>query len=101
MDALDLARYLAAFIVVISLLGLFALAARKGWLKGFAAAENRKRRLQTLESLKLDARRRVVILRADGEDHILLLGPDGDTVLSKKPVAADVKLEPVHSTDAA
>jgi flagellar protein FliO/FliZ len=40
------------------------------------------RRLKISESLMLDPRRRLVIVRCDEREHVLLLGPGGDVVVS-------------------
>ncbi|MDX2028901.1 MAG: flagellar biosynthetic protein FliO [Alphaproteobacteria bacterium] len=47
-------------------------------------------RLQVVESLALDMRRRLVIVRCDGEDHLLLLGNQQDIVVknSLKPASS-------------
>jgi flagellar protein FliO/FliZ len=44
-----------------------------------------KRRMGVVESLFLDPRRRVVIVRVDQEEHVLLLSPFGD-----RPIASRV-----------
>jgi len=39
------------------------------------------KRLAIVESLAIDPRRRLVLVRRDGEEHLLLLGPGGDLVV--------------------
>ncbi|MDD3029749.1 MAG: flagellar biosynthetic protein FliO [Alphaproteobacteria bacterium] len=41
----------------------------------------KQRRLKLIESLPLDARRRVVIVRCDNDEHLLLLGGQNDIVV--------------------
>jgi flagellar protein FliO/FliZ len=41
----------------------------------------RARRLQIVESLAIDTRRRFVIVRCDGHEHLLLLNPTRDIVV--------------------
>ena len=41
------------------------------------------RRMKVSESLMLDPRRRLVLVRCDGREHLLLLGPGGDLVVSE------------------
>ena len=88
-DLIDFSRYFAALLVVLGLLGGVAVVLRKGWLPaglgGFALPERRERRLQVTDSLILDPRRRVVIVRADATEHVLLLGPERETVLDSRP----------------
>ena len=83
MDFLDWARGLFALIATLSLIGLAAYAARRfGMLTpGGPGAANR--RLKVVESLMLDPRRRLVLVRLDGRDHLLLLSPAGDRAITE------------------
>ena len=93
MDVVDFARYFAAVAVLIGLLGLFALAGTQGWFTRVmnrvatagAARARKSRRMQVTESLVLDPRRRVVILRIDGEEQVVLLGAGTAIVLDRRP----------------
>ncbi len=42
-----------------------------------------KKRLKILESLPLDARRRVVIIQCDEQEHLVILNANGETVIQK------------------
>lgn len=57
---------------------LKAIAAR-GWI---APSAGKARRLKIVESLLLDARHRLVIIKCDEAQHLLLLGASQDTVVS-------------------
>jgi len=81
MDALDYARFAFALIAVIGLIGLAALAARRMGFAPGAPQRGVTRRLQVVETLALDARRRIVLIRRDGQEHLLLLGGDRETVI--------------------
>ncbi|HWA22425.1 MAG TPA: flagellar biosynthetic protein FliO [Caulobacterales bacterium] len=78
--------WLRAFFALLLVLGLIAGAAygarRLGMLQ--APVAGGKRRMNVVESLFLDARRRVVIVRVDEEDHVLLLSPFGDHPITSK-----------------
>ena len=81
MDALDILRYFAALLLVLGLLGGFLFIVRRGWIPGMATLSGfagipADRRLNVKESLVLDPRRRVVIVKADDQEHVLLLGPE-------------------------
>jgi len=78
---MDYARIMFALIAVGALLAAFALLARKAGAARGALAFRKKRRLQLVESLMLDPRRRAVILRCDGREHLLVLGPMSETVV--------------------
>lgn len=88
-------QYLLAMFVLaglLGLLGLFAMAVQRGWLfqqltglTGFKPAE---RRLAITETLVVDPRRRVVILRIDDEEQVILLGAQEETILKTGPAKA-------------
>ena len=88
-DIVNWTQYLLAMLVLLGLLGglgLFAYAVQRGWilqnmtgLRTFAAAS---RRLSIVETLVVDPRRRVVIIRCDDREHVLLLGAERETVLT-------------------
>lgn len=92
MDLIDFSRYFAALLVVLGLLGGVAVILRKGWLPSglasFQGLDRRERRLSVKDSLILDPRRRIVIVKSDDVEHVLLLGPERETVLETRPVKA-------------
>ena len=99
-NQLDMVRYFAALIIVLGLLGGFAVVARRaGWtgalpgLDRFAPART-DRRLSIRESLVLDPRRRVVIIKADDREHVVLLGLEGEQLLESRDMKADPVFEP-------
>ena len=51
----------------------------RGLSLGRAGAD--ARRLDVIEARAIDARRRLVLVRRDGVEHLLLLTPSGDTVV--------------------
>jgi len=103
-DQVDFIRFFAALILVLGLLGGFWVILRKGWLpSGFSGLVNLQpargaRRLSIRESLLLDPRRRVVIVRADGIEYVVLLGATGETVLDTRPAPPEPVFEPVFES---
>lgn len=101
MDQLDIIRYFAALILVLGLLGGFAVLARRaGWTGALPALDRfsphpRKRRLAVTESLILDPRRKLVIVRVDDAEHVLLLGADREQVISSAQARPEPVFEPV------
>ena len=73
-------RYVVSLIFVLGLIGLFAWLLRRfgppGRLRGPG-----KRRLSIVEILPVDARRRLVLLRRDGKEHLILIGQTQDLVI--------------------
>lgn len=87
MDLFLMFRAVAALAVVLGLVGLAAYAARRwapaGLLQGRPSA---RRRLSVVESVTLDAQRRLVLVRCDAEERLLLLGEG--CMLDVRPHAA-------------
>ena len=78
-------RVILAFIIVGGLLaglgfGLNYLNLRGVRMPGLLAS-GKSRRLRLIETLPIDARRRLVLVRCDGAEHLLLLGPTQDVVV--------------------
>jgi len=80
-DLLDFARAIFALIATLALIVGVAYGARR--LGMLQANPQAPRRLKLTESLMLDPRRRLVIVRCDGREHLLLLSPAGDVVVSE------------------
>ena len=79
MDLLDIARTVFALIATLALIVGAAYGARRlGMLQPGA---NGPKRMRVTETLLLDPRRRMVIVRVDDREHVLLLGPGGDVVV--------------------
>ena len=84
----SLLHVVLAFAVVFGLLGLFSYGLRyvttRGIkLPGLSGVGARSRRLEMVESLAIDVRRRLVIVRCDGKEHLLLLGINQDIVVAQ------------------
>ncbi len=75
-------RLVLALAFVLALMGGLAYALKRlGLSTGISPANSAKRRLGIVESLPLDARHRAVILRRDDKEHLVILGPNGETVV--------------------
>lgn len=87
-------RLLLATSTVIALMGGLAFvlkyAAMKGWTLPALQTRGMARRLRVLETLPLDARRRLVLVQCDDRAHLLLLGSASDSL-----VAANLDLPPL------
>ena len=84
-DLEGLFRFAAAFALVIGMIALLAYAAKR-WRGIASVSGSGVRRMQIVEAIGVDAKRRLVIVRADGADRLLLLG--GATDLDLGPLAA-------------
>src|SRR5262249_58041637 len=67
-------RLLLALVFVVALIAVFAWLARRFGFAGRAAAGRAGRRLAVLETAPLDAKRRLVLVRRDDTEHLILVG---------------------------
>lgn len=89
MDLLTLLKFAAALGLVLSLIGGFAFLASKLNLVSNLTRKSQDRRLALVESLVIDAKHRMVIVRSDERDHVLLLGPQSDLVVESRDAATE------------
>jgi len=83
MDWDNYLRFVLALLFVLGLIGLLATLVRKYGI-GMTNVSIRKgaeRRLALVEVLPLDAKRRAVLLRRDDTEHLVILGPESQTVV--------------------
>ena len=62
----------------------------------FAAPPGREPRLSIIEARQLDVRRRLVLVRRDNVEHLLLLGANGETVI-ESAIPSAVEAEPMET----
>jgi flagellar protein FliO/FliZ len=73
-------RAVVVLMGVLALLGLLAwLVQRWGWLG--PALSGRGRRIGVVEAAAVDGKRRLVLVRRDEVEHLVLTGPAGDVVI--------------------
>jgi hypothetical protein len=91
METISLIKTLGALGLVLGLIAVAALLARH-FFGGTAYGRRRdERRLSVVETLTLDARRRVLLVRCDATEHLVLLGPNSEAVLTPR---SDVVVKP-------
>ena len=83
MDLSSFTRTIAALAFVLALIGLCTWAARRFGLMARITVDrkNKARRLHMVDVLNIDARRRLVLLRRDDVEHLVLFNADKDTVI--------------------
>ena len=80
-DLPQILRLIAAMVFVLALMGGLALVLKKLGLGGHPNIPQKKRRLKLIESLPLDSRRRAVLMQRDDKQHLVILGPNSETVV--------------------
>ncbi len=87
MDMLLYIKFLSGFVFVISLMLLLSWSLKKMGMGGPVLKKSDKRRLKIVEFMQLDHKRRLVLVRRDDREHLLVLGPDRETVVETGIVA--------------
>lgn len=86
---MDIARLAAALIFVLALMGLLAFVLKRYGAGSALIPGSGKRRLKILETLPLDSRRRAILIARDEKQHLVILGPNGETVIESGIDAPD------------
>ena len=95
------ARFFIAFLIVLALIGLTAwLVRRFGANRLEAAARGRQPRLAVIDAATVDGRRRLVLIRRDNIEHLLMIGGPTDLVVEPNIVRAVGAREPVRAAAA-
>lgn len=76
-------QFVFALLFVLALIGVAAIVARRLGLGHAARPAGRRRRLSVEEVLPLDGKRRLVLLRRDAIEHLVILGPSSETVIER------------------
>lgn len=76
-------RSLLAFGTVVVLIGVVAWLGRRFGAGGIVLRGRRQRRLSIVEVLPLDNRRRLVLIRRDSAEHLLLIGGATDIIVER------------------
>lgn len=79
-----MAKFAIAFILVLGLIGITAFILKRfgsGGMPTSGGGRNRQPRLAVLDSAVVDAKRRLVLIRRDNSEHLLLIGGPSDVVV--------------------
>lgn len=89
-------QFVMALLFVLALILLIAYGAKKLGLMARVtvnSAKTRDKRLNIVEILPIDARRKLMIIRRDDVEHLIMLGLDRDLVIEKNIKASTEKAE--------
>ncbi|MDE3060121.1 MAG: flagellar biosynthetic protein FliO [Pseudomonadota bacterium] len=82
MDAIDPVRFILAFLFVVGLIGLLGFGLKRyGRMQKFLGAGDEGGRIAIIETRYLDPRRRLVLVRRDDAEHLLLLADGREMVI--------------------
>ena len=83
-------RFFLAFLIVLGLIGAAAWAVRRfgSGRYGGAGQRGRQPRLAVIDHASVDARRRLILIRRDNVEHLLLIGGPTDVVVEPNIVRA-------------
>lgn len=80
-DSETLIKFISAFAFVMGMMFLLSWGLKRMGLAGHSLLPGGKRRLKVVEILPIDHRRRLVLVRRDDKEHLLVLGAGGETVV--------------------
>ena len=88
MNVLDLFRAIFGLAITLGIIGLAAWAARRyapEFLARFQGQQGQQRRMKVVETLVLDPSRRLVLIRVDDEERLILLGEGRELIEPRQP----------------
>lgn len=76
-------RTILTLVAVMSMIGIGAIVVKRLGLAPAAGGHSKQRRLAIVETLTLDTRRRAAIIRCDDVEHLIILGPNSETLIAR------------------
>jgi len=93
MEFADYLRFLAGFIFILSLIGLCAWSAKRfGLAARLQGVRGPDARLSVVETLSIDMKHKLLLIRRDGKEHLIMVGADRDLL-----VEANIDAPAVHN----
>ncbi len=82
METVDIGRIIFSFIGVVVLIFIVAMIAKRlGLHTRLAGLQSPEKRLQIIDAMPIDARRRLIIVRRDTREHLILIGMQEDLLI--------------------
>lgn len=93
MDAVNYIKFILALLFVLALIGLFALVVRRF---GFGVPQvpfkrAADKRLGIVELMTIDAKRRLILVRRDDQEHLIMIGATSEIVVEANIVPPEEK----------
>lgn len=91
METIDLSRFILSFLIVLGLIGAMAFVLKRynGVAKKILSDKSTGGRLEILEVRYLDPKRKLMLVRRDEVEHLLLLADSRETVIETNIVSKD------------
>jgi flagellar protein FliO/FliZ len=102
MDYAAYSQFVLALVFVLALIGILGALARRLGLGGIRAANgSSERRISIVEVRPLDAKRKVILLRRDQVEHLIIIGPASELLIERgipvsRPVPHSEFAETLH-----
>jgi flagellar protein FliO/FliZ len=94
MEFSEIFRFVASLVFIVGLIGLCAYAAKRmGLATGGVAATGNQKRLSIVEVKVIDAKHRLVLMRRDNLEHLVLLGGEQDLLIESGIEAPELSEE--------
>jgi flagellar protein FliO/FliZ len=74
-------QFILALVFVLALIGVLAAVARRMGFGYGPATKGARRRLAVSEVVALDGKRKLVLVRRDSTEHLVILGPNSETLI--------------------
>ncbi len=98
LEAVNYLKFVLALVFVLGLIGGFAILAKRAGLGNRGPIVRGKlKRLSIVESMSLDPKRRVVLIRRDDAEHLVLLGTQNEQIIETGLAVAGALEEVPHS----
>jgi flagellar protein FliO/FliZ len=96
MDNLDLTRFIFAFAFVLGLIGLMSfLLKRYGGASKWMGVQQDTDRLKVLQTRYIDPKRKLILIRRDDVEHLLLISEGRELVIES--IKSGKSIEDVHA----
>ncbi|WP_135079378.1 flagellar biosynthetic protein FliO [Terasakiella sp. SH-1] len=93
MEITDYLRFVFALAFVVALIGLLAFVAKRAGMGYRNVARAGKRRLSISEVMPLDGKRRLVLVKRDDKEHLLVIGGENDLVVEQNIKTVDSDMD--------
>jgi len=95
LEAVSYLKFVLALLFILGLIGGFAILAKRAGLGNRGPiVRGKSKRLTIVETMSLDPKRRVVLIRRDDSEHLVLLGTNGEQIIETGLEATDIETSP-------